>query len=167
MYLRRMRACAVAVAVVALDQAAKFHVRGRFAHEGDGWVVLPGMLDVRYVRNTGAAWGVLSGFQIFLALFAVVMLVLLIRYRHVLLGAIALRWLVLGLLAGGIAGNLIDRVVFRYVTDFVDCHWGAAHFPAFNVADASICTGVGLYLLLGWLAERRRGPANRSAVGPG
>jgi len=164
---RRLRAWVVAGAAVALDQATKGLVRHGFAHEGDGCVLIPGLLDLRYVRNTGAAWGMLAGFQWFLVLFALAMLALLIRYRRTLLGESPLRWLVLGLLAGGIVGNLIDRALFRYVTDFIDCHWDASHFPAFNVADASICTGVGLYLLLSWLAERRRKPvATPSTYGP-
>lgn len=136
----------------------KRFVRQVFLREGDGLTVIPNLLDFRYIRNTGAAWGVLAGFQTLLIGFALVMLALLVWKRHSLLGEISLRWLVLGLLIGGIVGNLIDRVWLGYVVDFIDCHWHASHFPAFNVADASICCGVGLYLILQSCAERRARP---------
>lgn len=151
----RMRPLFVAGAVVALDQATKELVRRHFRFEGDGLSLIPGLLDLRYVRNTGAAWGMLAGFQQVLIVFALLMLTLLIWKRHSLLGAIPLRWMVLGLLCGGIVGNLIDRACLGYVVDFIDCFRGRSHFPAFNVADASICTAVGLYLLLSTLADRR------------
>ena len=151
-------AMAVAGTIVALDQLTKWIVRHAFRREGDGLTLLPNLLDLRYIRNTGAAWGVLSGFQTLLIGFAIAMLVLLVWKRHALLGAISLRWLVLGLLVGGIVGNLIDRVWLGYVVDFIDCHWHASHFPAFNVADASICCGVGLFMLLQGRAERRARP---------
>jgi signal peptidase II len=155
MHARRLRPWAIAGAVVALDQSAKWLVRRAFLQEGDGVVLLPGLLDFRYIRNTGAAWGVLAGFQSFLIAFSLVMLVLLVWRRRSLLGELPLRGLLLGLLAGGIVGNLIDRIGLGYVVDFIHCHWGRAQFPAFNLADASICTGVGLYILLSARAERR------------
>ncbi len=51
------------------------------------------------------------------------------------------------LVVGGAAGNLIDRLRFGAVTDFIDLHWGEAHWPTFNLADAAIVCGVGLLLL--------------------
>ena len=163
MNLRRMRPLAVAGFVAALDQAAKWLVRRSCAAEGDGWVLVPGLLDFRLVRNTGAAWGLFAGFQPLLIVFSVVMLALIVWHRRSLLGEIAHRWLVLGLLSGGIVGNLIDRILLGHVVDFIDFHWGRSHFPAFNVADASICTGVGLFLLLQWLASRRERNGDLSA----
>lgn len=54
----------------------------------------------------------------------------------------------LALVSGGAVGNLIDRMRFGYVVDFLDFHWRyQAHFPAFNVADSAICVGVGLLML--------------------
>jgi signal peptidase II len=51
---------------------------------------------------------------------------------------------------GGIVGNLFDRVRLEWVTDFFDFYIGTHHWPAFNIADAAICTGVGLYLITSW-----------------
>ena len=156
MHLHRMRPMAVAGAVIVLDQATKWLVRHNFPFEGSGCEVLPGLFSLCYVRNAGAAWGVLSGRQTFLILFSLAAMALLVWRRHTLLGELPCRWLVLGLLMGGITGNLIDRIWLRYVVDFMDFYYGSSHFPAFNVADSSICVGVGLFLLLQWREERRR-----------
>jgi signal peptidase II len=152
---RRMRPVLVAGAVVALDQAAKWLVRITFAREGDTHVMIPGFLNLCHVRNAGAAWGILSGWQSFLIVFSLGAMVLLVWRRHLLLGNLPWRWLVLGLLLGGISGNLIDRIWLGTVVDFIDFYWGRWHFPAFNVADSAICIGVGLFLLLQWREERR------------
>jgi len=92
---------------------------------------------------------------LFLIAFSLIALaILLAGYRRMFVRLPA-GWLTLGLLTGGIIGNLIDRVWLGYVVDYLDFYQGAAHFPAFNVADAAICTGVGLYILTQWLADRR------------
>jgi signal peptidase II len=68
----------------------------------------------------------------------------------------------LGLIVGGIIGNLIDRIRVGYVIDFLFFYIGAYHWPAFNVADSAICVGVGLYIILSWrndVAARKGQPA--------
>ena len=69
----------------------------------------------------------------------------------------------LGLIAGGIIGNLIDRIRLGSVIDFLFFYVGQYHWPAFNVADSAICIGVGLYIILTW---RNAGAAekNRAAI---
>lgn len=151
----RMRPVVVAGTVVLLDQATKWLVRQKFPYEGATVVVVPGFFDLCYIRNIGAAWGLLAGWQMFLISFSLIAMALLIWRRHALLGDLPCRWLVLGLLFGGILGNLIDRIWLRYVVDFLYFHWGSHYFPAFNVADSSICIGVGLFILLQWLQERK------------
>lgn len=61
----------------------------------------------------------------------------------------------LALILGGALGNLIDRIRFGAVVDFLDFHLASLHWPAFNVADVCICLGVGLYIL-NWFIARRR-----------
>ena len=156
MQFHRMRPVFVAGAVVALDQVTKWLVRQEFPCEGATFVVVPGFFDLCYIRNNGAAWGMLSGWQPFLVVFSLAAMALLVWRRHALLGDLPWRWLVLGLLLGGILGNLIDRVWLQYVVDFLYFHWGPHYFPAFNVADSSICVGVGLFIILQWREERRR-----------
>jgi len=153
-----MRALAVTTGLVLTDQLSKWLVRVNFPFPGDGCTLIAGFFDLRYVRNTGAAWGMLAGRQLFLIVFSLLALSAMLGwYRHAL-ARLPLGWLTLGLLTGGIIGNLIDRVWLGYVVDFLDFYLGSSHFPAFNVADAAICTGVGLYLLTQWMVDRRTGP---------
>ncbi len=64
-------------------------------------------------------------------------------------------WVPLSLILGGAIGNLVDRIRFGAVVDFLDFHIGGRHWPAFNIADVCICVGVGLYILNWWLARRQ------------
>ena len=136
----------VALGIILLDQASKEWVRHAFAlHESVP--VVPGFFHLTYIRNTGAAWGMFSGQNLVLALLAVVMLAALLFFRRKILPPGRLHRVALGLLCGGIVGNLFDRLRLDYVTDFLDFFWRGWHWPAFNVADAAICTGVGIYIL--------------------
>lgn len=142
----------VALLVILLDQATKEWVRAVFSlHEKVP--VIPGFFDLTYIRNTGAAWGMFSGQTWALSLLAIVMLVLLVVFRHRLMPPGLLNRVALGLLCGGIVGNLLDRLRLDYVTDFLDFYVGDWHWPAFNVADSAICIGVGLYVLGSFLAR--------------
>ena len=148
----------VALAVILLDQASKEWVRGAFGlHESIP--VIPGFFDLTYIRNTGAAWGMFSGQNLALSLLAFGMLVVLVVFRRKLLPPGRLHRVALGLLCGGIVGNLFDRLRLDYVTDFLDFHFRGAHFPAFNVADSAICAGVFLF----WLASAFARPGRAAA----
>ncbi|MDY0145269.1 MAG: signal peptidase II [Kiritimatiellia bacterium] len=136
----------VALYVLLLDQASKEWVRGAFdLHQSIE--LLPGFFSLTYIRNTGAAWGMFSGQNLTLALLALVMLIALVLFRRKILPPGVLHRVALGLLCGGIAGNLFDRLRLDYVTDYLDFHIGTWHWPAFNIADSAICIGVGIYLL--------------------
>jgi signal peptidase II len=126
---------AVALAVVAADQATKALVRDALAR-GESRDLLPG-LDLVNVRNSGVAFGFLAGGGKLLVIGTVVALIALVAFfaAH---RRRALVWLPVGLLLGGAVGNLIDRAREGAVTDFVKF----PHFPAFNVADMAITFGV-------------------------
>ena len=136
----------VAIGIILLDQATKEWVRGTFSLL-ETHPVIPGLFNLTYIRNTGAAWGLFRGQNLALALLALTMLVVLVVFRRRFLPPGRPHRIALGLLCGGIVGNLFDRLRLDYVTDFLDFHWQAWHFPAFNVADAAICIGVGIYIL--------------------
>jgi len=150
---RRLRLAALAAAVVlAADQASKLVVeRAMVLHET---IDLLPFFAFTYVRNTGAAFGVLAAAPpgIRLPLFFVVTLaavgalVSLVRRtpadQHGLVGA-------LGTVLGGALGNLVCRLRYGEVIDFLDLHWGALHWPAFNIADSAITVGVAVVLLHG------------------
>ena len=136
----------VALFVIVLDQATKEWVRGVFSlHES--LPLVPGFFNFTYVRNTGAAWGIFSGQNLALSLLAFVMLVALVLFRRKLLPPGKPHRIALGLLCGGIVGNLFDRLRLDYVTDFLDFYYRDWHFPAFNVADSAICIAVAIYIL--------------------
>jgi signal peptidase II len=118
-------------------------------------VVVPGLFNISHVRNTGAAWGMMQGFNVGLVVLSVVMLVVLIGFRRHFISDTRLYRVIVGLMIGGILGNLMDRLRLGFVVDFLDFYWQTHHFPSFNVADSAICTGVGLYLLLQFLSSKK------------
>jgi signal peptidase II len=130
----------IAAFVVALDQMSKLWVKSHF--NLNEMVPIVGCLSLTNVRNTGSAFGLFANQAFLLTLVAIVGLVaILLVYRHLsrisLLSSFAL-----GLIFGGAVGNLIDRVRFGYVTDFIDVRlWRNVHWPSFNVADSAITVG--------------------------
>jgi signal peptidase II len=138
--------------VLGLDQATKLYVHTTFAlHESRP--VIENLFAFTYVRNSGAAFGLLARqSQTFLRLFfpAVTILALagLLIYFVQVPSQYTLRLWGLCLIISGALGNGLDRLWLGQVIDFIDVHWyGVYHWPAFNVADSSICIGVGLLLL--------------------
>lgn len=143
---------AVTGTVIALDQLTKTLVVQRF-RLGESISILDNYFNLTYVRNPGAAFGMLARwdaayrvpFFIFVPLVALG--IILYVFRKVEERDFKLST-ALSLVIGGALGNLIDRAAYNYVIDFLDFHWRyEAHFPAFNVADAAICIGVGLLIL--------------------
>lgn len=137
---------AFALLSVLADQGTKalaaLHLKAGPAVE-----VIPGFFQLCYVENRGAAWGMMQGWTQLLAGFSILTLVWLVWQAKRLFFPFRAGWLIAALLSGGIAGNLVDRLFRGCVVDFLDFHWRASHFPAFNVADSCICAGVGLFLL--------------------
>ena len=146
------RVALLAAGVVVLDQATKALVRATI-ERGGREAVLPGV-DLVHTRNSGVAFGALSGGGAVVTVVIAVALVALLSYfaTHV---RRPLFWLPTGMLLGGALGNVIDRVRDGAVTDFVQLPLG---FPAFNVADMSITFGVLtlLYVLEHDATARRR-----------
>ncbi|HYB50571.1 MAG TPA: signal peptidase II [Burkholderiaceae bacterium] len=155
---------ALAGLVVAADQLTKALILQVL--EPGRRLVVTGFLDLVLAYNRGAAFSLLSdatGWQgplfTFIGLFASVFLVwLLTRHAHQRLFALAL-----ALVLGGALGNVLDRLRFGHVIDFLDFHWGwleplfaGGHFPAFNVADSAICCGAALWVLDEWLRMRHK-----------
>ena len=132
-----------AASIIALDQLTKLWVRSNSA-------LLPpsgeSFLNLVYRENTGSIFGLLPGQVFLLIITTVIVLVAILLVRHYLLPT-ALSNVSLGLLFGGATGNLIDRLRFGYVVDFVDLRlWNDFHWPAFNFADAAIVAGILLFI---------------------
>ena len=143
------RAGATLGVVVAVDQATK----GAVTHSldrGESVNVFFG-LDLTNTRNTGVAFGALQGSGVLVAVLIAAVVVLLVGY-FVRNAGRPLLWLPVGMLLGGAAGNLVDRLRVGAVIDFID----PVAWPAFNVADSCIVVGVGvlLYVLEGRPEDR-------------
>lgn len=145
----------IGLAVVLLDQFTKQAIRSAFVI-GESRSIFDGFFNLVYVRNDGAAWNMLSGHGLILILISVVVLALLLIYRRSFLEETLLHRILLGFMVGGIIGNLIDRIRFGWVTDFLDFHIGVHHWPSFNVADSAICIAVGLYIIANLLLKKEQ-----------
>jgi len=133
-----MLALSISIIITVLDQVTKYFVRSGFAL-GESVSVIPGLMNLTYLRNTGAAWGMLGGQNTALTILSVVMLLVMIIFRRSFLSDTLTHRIALGLMIGGIVGNLIDRVRLEWVTDFLDFYVAGHHWPCFNIADAAIC----------------------------
>lgn len=138
------------LAIVLLDQATKAMV--------DHWMplhhsipIVEGVFNLTYIRNTGAAFGIFSGAQevfrrpFLIAVSIAAMVFILVMLKRLRDDATALIMALSFILAGAV-GNLIDRVFYGEVIDFLDVYWRQYHWPAFNVADSFITIGVAITL---------------------
>jgi len=164
------RIALIALAIVGLDQLTKSLVL-RFLGYAQEKVVIDGFFKFVHWGNTGAAWSLFPGNNELLAIVALVALFVLFFSRHHFDSGRLTGQFALGLIFGGIIGNLIDRLTVKHVIDFlyfyVEQRGGKeVGFPAFNVADAAICTGVGLIFLLTWKGEPAAGKPEPASTTP-
>ncbi len=154
-----------AAVIIALDQITKSAVMARFSlHET--LTVIPGLFNLVYIMNPGAAFGFLAdasptfryvffiGVTILAAGLIVYYLVKSNPRNRLLAGSLTL-------IFGGAVGNLIDRIRFGAVVDFLDVYLGASHWPAFNVADSAITVGA---VLMIWEMLRNRKSKPTSSI---
>lgn len=135
--------------VVVLDQASKAWITATLGQGQPPIVLIPGVLELIHRMNTGMAFSLLVDAPTVLTIIAAGASIGLIVLNHRLRAPGVLPRLVLGLLLGGAIGNLIDRLRFGAVTDFV--YFRLINFPAFNVADSALTIGV---ILAAWLMSR-------------
>jgi len=148
--------------VIALDHLTKWAVIA-WMDVGESFPVVSGFFDICSVRNQGAAWGILHGWRWILLVIAALMLGLLVQQRREFFNNGWLGKTAFCLLTGGIIGNVIDRILWGHVVDFIHVYWrGTFDFPAFNIADSAICIGAALYLLT---SLRPRAPVAQSFSG--
>ena len=139
---------AVTATVFALDQASKAVVMSTM-ELGDVIPLFPPLFDFHYITNRGVAFGLFSRFgDLFIPVALVIMLIILAFYRTLHGRRLWLRT-ALALQLGGALGNLLDRLRFGAVVDFLDFHIPAIgfYFPVFNLADSAIVVGVGILLV--------------------
>jgi signal peptidase II len=137
--------------IVVSDQVTKWLVDTRMElHESRP--LIDGLLSLTYVRNRGAAFGIMSDADlpyqsVFFSIVSLLALLAIVTYAWRTPVHSRLPQTALALIMGGAAGNVLDRARLGYVIDFVDAYWGTHHWPAFNVADSAISVGVSLLLL--------------------
>jgi len=137
---------------LALDQWTKALARAHLRPLGpfNPKVVIDGFFNLRYSENPGVAFGMLQqipGGKFILTAMAIVAIVLVVMYLRRTDADAARLHVALGLVGGGALGNVIDRISYGRVTDFIVWHVKAHEWPTFNVADAALCIGVGLMML--------------------
>lgn len=148
--------------ILLLDQISK-QVVLRVLGTEEQFDVLPGFFKLVHWQNRGAAWSLFStmdGSNFVLAAVSFLAFIALIVFRRHFGADTRQGRIALGLVMGGIVGNLIDRLVHHHVIDFVRFYVHSRNgqevgFPAFNVADTAICVGVGLMFIQAWITESR------------
>jgi signal peptidase II len=141
----------VVASILILDRWTKTLVAEKF-HLNESISVIDGFFSITYVRNTGVAFGIFSAISspiksALLPAFTGLAVILVVIYS---LSTPVRNWLLqlaLSLIVGGALGNLMDRLLYGYVIDFLEFYAGSFSWPSFNVADAAISTGVGLLLI--------------------
>ena len=131
----------VAALVVTFDQLSKLWIRAHLAL-GES-LPITGRLSLIYIRNTGSAFGLLANQTFLIIIIGIASLLIVLLFLRYLSQVTTLSMVSIGLIWGGAVGNLIDRLHFGYVIDFIYFRlWGNFHWPAFNIADTAITIGV-------------------------
>jgi signal peptidase II len=143
--------------VVILDIVTKDYIITHFPLYSSR-PIIPGLFNLVHIQNKGVAFGILGGAapvwrDVLLLLFPIVamsgILIFAFSFPQQKMGFL----IALGGILGGALGNLIDRLRYQGVIDFVDIYWGQYHWPAFNVADSAISLGV-LFLVFGYMIKK-------------
>jgi len=137
----------IVVCTLIVDQLTKFLVM-KYMTIGQSISVIDHFLYLTSHRNQGAAWGILQGKMVFfyvVTLFVIAMVVLWMRKLNVRKEKLLV--IALSLILGGALGNLIDRVLYQQVTDFINVYLFGYDFPIFNIADSALCIGVFLMVV--------------------
>ena len=148
----------IAILIVSLDQISKVLIRQNlaFGEIWSPWEWLTPYARFIHINNTGAAFGMFkNGNPIFMVLAVIVSGAILYYYPRVPENEKVIRFS-LSLQLAGAVGNLIDRIFFGHVTDFIS----VGNFAIFNIADSSITVGVTILLIAVWLQDRKEKKAN-------
>lgn len=147
----------VAVLVIMADQLTKFFADAQFIENKP--LVVNEYFNLIKVWNTGVSFSMFNNHGkigvILLSLFALLVVAFLLHWMYKELDKTKI--IALGMIVGGALGNVIDRVRFGAVLDFLDFHYKSSHWPAFNVADSFICIGALILIILEIKDSRKKG----------
>ncbi|MCB1196409.1 signal peptidase II [bacterium] len=136
----------VACIIIGLDQITKYTVSNVLS-VGESVPVISGFFNITLIHNPGAAFGLFPNRHVFFLVFSCITFILITKLYFQYARTNTCLKVIFGLIVGGACGNLIDRVLLKYVIDFLDFYILQYHWPAFNVADSAICVGVSLFCL--------------------
>ena len=159
-FIQEKKIITAAAIILGADQVTKQIVVNTIEHNSEGIVVVEGFLKFVKWHNTGAAWSMFQDSSTPLAILSLVALIALIRFRQQFEIEKSMGKIAVGMLIGGILGNMIDRIAYQHVIDFIRFYinkrgGGELGYPAFNIADVGICVGVGLLLVMTWREQKR------------
>jgi len=147
----------ITIVVLLLDQFIKYMIN-KFMEINTSIKVIPNFFSIFYVRNKGAAFSILEDSTILIIIISVIFIVILDSYIKKEKNFTPLSVLSLGMIMGGIFGNLMDRVIYHSVIDYL----AFGNFPVFNLADIGITVGVGLLIISEILKIRKDKENDRS-----
>lgn len=130
----------IAIIILALDQISKVLINS-FLKLGESITLIPSFFNLTLCYNEGAAWGLFANNKIVIALGSLVAVIMIYHFIFCFKKNTRNN-IAFGLVIGGMAGNLIDRVFFGYVRDFLDFYIFNYDFPVFNIADTAIVIGI-------------------------
>jgi len=158
-----------AIIIFALDQFTKSwifnNLRFNSYHYPDSIEIIEGFFYIVHIGNDGAAWGMFSGHSGWLAIFSILALFAIYKFRDAFELERRIMQLSFGLIIGGILGNLVDRLLHGHVIDFLDFHFPFnipgimpdGRYPSFNIADCGIVIGVIIYVAMSFLTPAQVG----------
>ena len=149
--------------LLAADQVTKYFVTRRL-WPGQLMTVVPGYLNFIRSHNTGGVFSLLAGKPLFFTILSLAAIALLV-YLYVKLEYKPAATLATATVLAGAFGNLVDRIRFGFVIDFIDLHVQGWHWYVFNIADAAISTGAIVLVIATIFDERRKAPATESRAG--
>lgn len=150
---------AILASILVADQVTKFWITSHFSLY-DAQVVIPGFFNLVYVTNKGAAFSMFASVESPLRHYFFVSINI-IAFLGLSIAAFKMRrnhrfyTISFALIAAGALGNVIDRIRYGAVIDFLDFYFGSYHWPAFNVADSSICVGVVILFIINYVDAKK------------
>lgn len=150
---------AILASVLVADQVTKFWITSHFSLY-DAQVVIPGFFNLVYVTNKGAAFSMFASVESPLRHYFFVSINI-IAFLGLSIAAFKMRrnhllyTISFALIAAGALGNVIDRIRYGAVIDFLDFYFGSYHWPAFNVVDSSICVGVVILFIINYVDAKK------------
>jgi len=132
-----------------IDIVVKLLVKSKLIFQ-ESIKIIDNFFYITYVKNTGAAWSILSGKQGFLIVFSLIVIIVILIYLYRKKNYTKLETIGYSLLISGAVGNLIDRILYGYVVDYLNFYIFNYDFPIFNIADSCIVIGIMLLFISSW-----------------